>query len=46
LAQSLPPPRQGLGVPQPKGPRVLTIGVNPTHAPKAMPENKMIPDRY
>ena len=45
LAQPLPPPRQGLGVPQPQGPRLPAPRLHPPHAAKALSENIMIPDR-
>lgn len=42
LAEPLPPPRQGLGMPQLKGPGLPPLGLRPTHNPEAPPDRKMI----
>src|SRR6185369_12381951 len=45
LAEPLPSAGQGLGVPQPQGSRLPALGFHSPYAPKALPHNKMIPDR-
>ena len=37
LAEPMPPPEQGLGVPQPQGAGISTDGVHPLHGQEAMP---------
>jgi hypothetical protein len=44
LAQLLPPTGQGLGVPQPQRSCFPPMGLHPPHAPKALPNQKLIPD--
>jgi len=41
-AQSLSPPGQGQGMPEPKRAGVSAMGRNSLHAPEALPEMKMI----
>src|ERR1700733_5025949 len=44
LAQPVPPPGKGLGVPEPKRLGIPTLGVGSADGPKALSEQQMIPD--
>jgi hypothetical protein len=41
----MPPPEQGLGMLEPKRPRIPSLGIDPHDAPKALSNLKMISDR-
>src|ERR1700691_5757674 len=45
LAQQMPQTGQGLGEPQPEGPRLPTPRLNQTHGQKALQDLEMFPDR-
>src|SRR5271155_5878139 len=45
LAQQMPQTGQGLGEPQPEGPRLPAPRLNQTHGQKALQDLEMFPDR-
>src|SRR5277367_3655087 len=45
LAQQMPQTGQGLGEPQPEGPRLPAPRLNQTHGQKALQDIEMFPDR-